>query len=101
MFRARPLSLRIECRQTPSHIRVPIHSEHQNLCIHCTHFIHPTQIKQLNITDLKCGYCKHSGMVHLVDGSIEYENVSIYREYTCKGTFYDPLETDIKDVPST
>lgn len=98
MFRARSI-LTIQCIQPSTNIKTPIHSQHPKLCVQCKHFMHPKEIKQLNITDLKYGYCRHSGMVHLVDGSIEYENVSIYREFKCKGTFYE--EIDIKDVSST
>lgn len=90
MFRTTRLV--VQCSQPTSYLKVPIHSKDQKLCIQCKYFIHPKEIKQLNIENLKYGYCKQSGMVHLVDGSIEYENVAVYREFKCKGNQFEPKD---------
>jgi len=86
-----------------SGIRVPVESASKNpLCIHCKYYL-PPNIHGLNITDKKRGYCEKSGMMHLVDGSVEYEQAERYREYVCKGTYYErmieePLEPSSEEV---
>lgn len=88
----RTTRLAVQCSQQINHLKVPIHVKEHKLCIQCKHFIHPKEIKNLHIEDLKYGYCRQSGMIHLVDGSIEYENVAVYREFKCKGNQFEPKD---------
>jgi len=34
-------------------------------------------------------------MMHVIDGSIEYEKVDYYRQYTCKGVLHEPIVNTI------
>ncbi len=70
-------------------IRVPLaNAKNIPLCINCKFYIPPDTTK-IYINNKRHGLCGKSGMIHVVDGSIDYENVEIYREYTCKGKLYE------------
>jgi len=79
-----------------SYIKTPLtNSVPNNLCIQCKYYLHPSEIWKIEITDLKLGFCKKSGMVHLVDGSITYDYACTYREYNCKGSLFEVQEAII------
>jgi len=70
-------------------LRIPIkNASKAPICINCKHYLEPIY-NNIKISDKKKGFCKKSGTIHVVDGTIEYEYVEIYREYTCKGNEYE------------
>lgn len=75
-------------------LRVPadIASAHP-ICIKCKHYIPPSYIH-----DPKKGYCRLSGMMHVVDGTIDYEKVEDYRPYVCKGQYFEEAPPPV-DLP--
>jgi len=79
-------------------LQVPIHSSPKHkLCVNCKHYL-PPNYYGINITDKKKGFCKHSGKIHLVDGSIYYDQLENYRRYECKGEFYEEPETKDEQI---
>jgi len=56
------------------------------LCVQCKHYVPPPPHLHSNKT---FGTCKKSAMVNVVDGSIAYTNVEIYRLHVCKGDLYE------------
>jgi len=76
-------------------MRIPLDKAKQiPLCINCKYYISPSYKNK------KLGFCQKSGTVHVVDGTIEYENVEIYREYTCKGKLYEEINHALTAVES-
>jgi hypothetical protein len=78
-------------------IRVPI-ADAKNIpfCINCKYYIPPTT-KETYFTTKRHGFCAKSGMINVVDGTIHYENVELYREYDCKGKLYEE-KSDIEPM---
>lgn len=54
------------------------------VCKDCRHFQKPK--------------CKLFGVQDLVDGSINYDNASIAREYKCKGEYFEARQNYITDL---
>lgn len=69
----------------PLRVPVDIAAAHP-LCIKCKHYIPPSNSYNLSP---KNGFCKLSGMMHVVDGTVEYEKLQDYRPYVCKGQYYE------------
>ena len=70
------------------------------LCINCKYYIPPSGNGIHYTKDKKMGFCQKSGTVHVVDGSIEYVNVELYRKYDCQGKFYEELDPSVTPTES-
>jgi hypothetical protein len=55
------------------------------LCVRCKHYMPPKS----NDLDKKYGFCKLSGLMNVIDGSIQYNNVAIVREFDCRGDWFE------------
>jgi hypothetical protein len=76
-------------------LRVPIHqAPNHPICVKCRFYLPPTLYGN-NIKDLKKGYCEQSGTIHVIDGSVLYEQVEYFRQYVCKGEMFE-----CKDEPN-
>jgi hypothetical protein len=54
------------------------------LCKDCKHYIRPEKNG-----DLRLGRCAKFGMIHLVDGTVDYDMASNARENKCRGDMYE------------
>jgi hypothetical protein len=77
----------IACMRAP--LKIPIDKAKSTpICINCKHYLSPTY-KGIQSSNKKNGFCAKSGTIHVVDGTIDYQNVEIFREYDCKGNMYE------------
>lgn len=82
-------------------MRIPLNNATKiPLCINCKYYIPPSGNGIHYTKDKKMGFCQKSGTVHIVDGTIEYENVELYRKYNCKGTFYEDIDPSVTPTES-
>jgi len=77
----------LHLHKDPLRVPVDIAAAHP-LCIKCKHYIAPNN--SFNLSP-KNGFCKLSGMMHVVDGTVEYEKLQDYRPYVCKGQYFEKL----------
>lgn len=84
-----PMVVRSNLYNDPLRVPADIATSHP-LCVNCRYYL-PPNLYGLNIQDKKKGFCGRSGMIHVVDGSVEYESVERYRQFTCKGQLYEPI----------
>lgn len=77
-------------------IRIPLDQINKvPICIKCKFYIPPCH-KGIMLSNKKNGLCAKSGMFHVVDGTVEYQNVEIYREYHCKGKLYELSDVNLE-----